>query len=237
MIGKVADKRAGLALQWNTKTEIMARLLIFAFSFLAMIMGYFVAAGCAMAYNHLKDVIGAMDHGAYKINYIIGGVCGLIVGIFFFVFIGIPAIKVRRAESVKPWIILATIFNSSYYVLTFSLLASFAIIYHNFNQYFLTAVIILPLCCLITFVMYFFFWREVKKQWKMRKGFEYLAEEKSFQANEAKLEELERRRQILYQAEVIKHQHDKHSLNEQANQKNHVLQQKHVWTEEEREEE
>jgi len=107
MLTKTISKRDELALQWNTRIEVAARLLVISFSILGTFMGYFISAGCAMAYNNIKNLTGVISHRTYELHYIIAGIVGLICACFFLCFIGLPYVKSKKSASFKSWIIIS----------------------------------------------------------------------------------------------------------------------------------
>ncbi|WP_338965451.1 hypothetical protein [Spiroplasma endosymbiont of Sarcophaga carnaria] len=125
MLTKISSKRDELALQWNTRVEVATRLLIIGFSILGTFMGYFISAGCAMAYNNIKNLTGVILHRTYEIHYIIAVVIGLVCAFFFFCFIGLPYLKLKRAASFKSWIIISTVFAIIYYTVCFILTVTY----------------------------------------------------------------------------------------------------------------
>ncbi|PQP78255.1 hypothetical protein C6B38_07045 [Spiroplasma sp. ChiS] len=236
MLTKISSKRDELALQWNTRIEVAARLLVLSFSILGTFMGYFIGAGCAMAYNNIKNLTGVISHRTYELHYIIAGIAGFICAVFFFCFIGLPYLKLKKATSFKSWIIISTIFATIYYITCFALAIIFINMFNTINNYFIVVFTLLIICLVVIFSSYFSLWREVKKQWILRKKFEYLADEEQMKKVETKLATLELQRERLVELETIKYNKEKYSLNNLKEKKKHIYVQKPVLEEQEQEE-
>ncbi|AHF57479.1 hypothetical protein [Spiroplasma eriocheiris] len=230
MIGKVSTKREELALQWNTRIEVATRLLILGFSVLGMFMGFFLAAGCAMSFNYIKNITGLITHQAFETQYIIAGVIGLIISLFFFAFIGVPYLRLRRATSFKPWIITSTVFTLFYYLFGIVVIFYFWTQYNYHNNYLIIALIGFIICPLVIIICYALLWREVGKQWKLRKVAEYLQDEKSFRVKDEKLKRLEQERLTLIEQETYKYEQEKLKL-ENLHPNDHILNQETVVNE------
>ncbi|ALA97433.1 hypothetical protein SKUN_00538 [Spiroplasma kunkelii CR2-3x] len=235
MLTKISSKRDELALQWNTGIEVAARLLVISFSILGTSMGYFISAGCAMAYNNIKNLTGVISHRTYELHYIIAGIVALICACFFFCFIGFPYVKLKKAASFKSWIIISSIFAIIYYTTCFTLAVIFMNMFNTMNNYFIVGFTLIIICFLVIFLSYFLLWREVKKQWILRKKFEYLADEEQMKQVETKLATLELRRQRLVELEMIKYNKEKYSLNHLKEKNKNIYVQKPVLEEQEQE--
>ncbi|WP_419334856.1 hypothetical protein [Spiroplasma endosymbiont of Sarcophaga variegata] len=234
MLTKISSKRDELALQWNTRVEVATRLLIIGFSILGTFMGYFISAGCAMAYNNIKNLTGVILHRTYEIHYIIAVVIGLVCAFFFFCFIGLPYLKLKRAASFKSWIIISTVFAIIYYTVCFILTVTYIGMFNTINNYFIVAFTLISVCILVIFPSYVLLWREVKKQWILRKKFEYLTDETKIKKVETKLVTLEQERQHLVELETIKYNKEKYNLNNLKEKKQRVYVQKPVLEQQEK---
>ncbi|WP_338965453.1 hypothetical protein [Spiroplasma endosymbiont of Sarcophaga carnaria] len=106
--------------------------------------------------------------------------------------------------------------------------------FNTINNYFIVAFTLISVCILVIFPSYVLLWREVKKQWILRKKFEYLTDETKIKKVETKLVTLEQERQHLVELETIKYNKEKYNLNNLKEKKQRVYVQKPVLEQQEK---
>lgn len=180
MIARVKDKTQDLQLAWNTKIEFASRILIIFVTIAILLMSFFVGAGFAKIYDQFHDIIGDFPHSELKKHYIKVGSIVLAIMLPISILVAIPYVFMKNPATIKIFIIISFVVITAYSVGTVSVMVHYERIYEFTNPYIKSSYWVIGIGYVIIVISKVFLWREIKKQFKMRKNFEYLNEEREF---------------------------------------------------------
>ncbi|QHX35811.1 hypothetical protein STIUS_v1c02570 [Spiroplasma sp. TIUS-1] len=180
MIVRVEDKTNNLRVSWNTKIEVACRVLIITVTIAILLMSFFVGAGFAKIYDQFYNLIGEIAHEDLKGHYIKMGSIALIIFLPLSILISFPYIFMKNPNTIRIFILISLFIVISYVVSVFSIMLHFEKTYEFTNPYIKASYWVIGIGGLIILVSKVFLWREIKKQFKIKKTFEYLNEEKEF---------------------------------------------------------
>ncbi|WP_338984063.1 hypothetical protein [Spiroplasma endosymbiont of Othius punctulatus] len=228
MIAKIEDKTAEKQLGWNTRIELATRNLIIFVTLTLLMMSFFVGAGCARIFNQFENIIGEQSHFSFKIRYIIVGLITLLASLPISIFTVFPYIFMKRAARIKTYIFISSAFILAYVIACIAVMISYENIYGYSNPYITASYAVIGTGISIVMISKVLLWREVKKQWKMRKAFEYLREEKIFETASEKQNKLVSERDELIKLSVEKDNLEQHVIDNVNSMNGNPIKKKHL---------